>query len=180
MTTIQHMRAFHLASPADGAKDDKGYSTVVVKATGHHTGKPFALPGMPPVRLLSLMGSPTAMPCLCMVQKQHPTLPNMGLSECHAAHIAACMLLLCLEGTVLSSTIGPARKLCNGSSIRTQHVPAAQVEASGKSFQLGEETVQVKVEDGKIQRMKVLSPCMPCSDYHANNHTSPLKSASTC
>jgi len=30
---------------ADGTKDEKdGYSTVVVQATGHHTGKAFSLP----------------------------------------------------------------------------------------------------------------------------------------
>jgi hypothetical protein len=35
---------------ADGAKDDDGYSIVIVQATGHHTGKAFTLGGkFPPV-----------------------------------------------------------------------------------------------------------------------------------
>ena len=41
---------------ADGTKDEKdGFSTVVVKATGHHTGQAFSLPTVdaPAVRLVS-------------------------------------------------------------------------------------------------------------------------------
>ncbi len=46
---------------ADGTKDDEGYSIVVVQATGNHTGKPFALPGMPPVSAQPLFSEHTAL-----------------------------------------------------------------------------------------------------------------------
>ncbi|CAK0739616.1 hypothetical protein CVIRNUC_001181 [Coccomyxa viridis] len=72
---------FSWTHATDGTKDEKdGYSIVVVKATGHHTGQAFSLPT----------------------------------------------------------------------------VDAPSVEASGKKFQLAEEKVRVKVEDGQIQRMEVL------------------------
>ncbi|CAL5223759.1 g6322 [Coccomyxa viridis] len=72
---------FSWSHATDGTKDEKdGFSTVVVKATGHHTGQAFSLPT----------------------------------------------------------------------------VDAPAVQPSGKKFQLAEEKIRVKVEDGQIQKMEVL------------------------
>ncbi|KAK9917218.1 hypothetical protein WJX75_001950 [Coccomyxa subellipsoidea] len=48
--TIPAIPDFQWGHATDGAKDDDGYSIVIVQATGHHTGKAFTLGGkFPPV-----------------------------------------------------------------------------------------------------------------------------------
>ncbi|KAK9815232.1 hypothetical protein WJX72_000391 [[Myrmecia] bisecta] len=47
--TLPAIPDFNFTHATDGSKDDEGYCIVTVQATGHHTGKPFELPGLPPI-----------------------------------------------------------------------------------------------------------------------------------